>query len=726
MLRSGIAGRCSGCLVVAVDPAGATPFISTSAVLLSASQGPRKALRTPVLLSVRPVTSKRRLQVDNSVWPSFAHRETQETAMSVPSYRLETQRRPPPPPLRLQHSSGKRSSSLAGASSPISEPLLYDLPSAAPLSPPPTASPTSPSYPGRSRIRQPRSRRTSPPPTSRARSATPSRVLTDIEEFARYCRRWYFDQDEEAGKHMANTLATLPPSQRAPFSRLQASIRSAYHASVNARRTAEFRAHLSVTHPGGSLMPHSRADPRGSTAKKERLERFDRFVRSWCTMGMPGTKPFFEGLWALMRLQVVPEQLGGAGERRIEWEIDDAVFMEAAGKDFMLEAIDVLKGVLGFEEVPSKRNSTSSSVRSLTYRPPSPMHSQAQSQPFHSKPPVPARRTDSGSPIFAKRPRAPSDPFLDALPVSHSYASSSTKSSPGNLALPLSTSLSDIDSPGPATPAEAEDVFSQPRALPGNGYAETEEACMRTWTSPDLPNPEILTLLKVFPTFVSRQTLTRFPKSQGSRRLPDIEEGEEEEDGSKNEISVGTGKMWVGAQRRSKGWDGGWPPADFLSFRDLFLPESSVLNYNSLAHSPARPPSIAFSDIAILHICSCGSVSPTFPFSRWALVVIRVTHSIFHMHPPPTNRGISHAFCHPSVSIPSNFIPDTYIHTQDRQTSFALHPSAGYPSAFVRSSEMLNASRVGQLFEAYIYIMRTHQGVVLGRAQPIAQRSPIV
>jgi hypothetical protein len=44
---------------------------------------------------------------------------------------------------------------------------------------------------------------------------------------------------------------------------------------------------------------------------------------------MPGTKPFFEGLWALMRLQVVPEHLGGAGGRRIFWEIDDAVFKEA-------------------------------------------------------------------------------------------------------------------------------------------------------------------------------------------------------------------------------------------------------------------------------------------------------------------------------------------------------------------------------------------------------------
>jgi hypothetical protein len=111
---------------------------------------------------------------------------------------------------------------------------------------------------------------------------------------------------------MTQTLSTLPASQRAPFSRLQASIRSAYHRSVNARKNAEFQAHLAATQPGGSLMPHSRADPRGTLARKgmwegafrlcldgtslllERYDRMERFVRSWCTMGMPGTIPFFE------------------------------------------------------------------------------------------------------------------------------------------------------------------------------------------------------------------------------------------------------------------------------------------------------------------------------------------------------------------------------------------------------------------------------------------------
>ena len=140
----------------------------------------------------------------------------------------------------------------------------------------------------------------------------------------------YFDQDEAAGRVMTQILNNVAPSQRALYSRLQASVRSAFHASVNARRHAEFQAHICATQPGGSLMPHSRANPSGPMARKERFDRLDRFVRTWCTMGMPGTKPFFEALWAVMRLQVLPENLGGAGDNKIQWELDDAVFKEAA------------------------------------------------------------------------------------------------------------------------------------------------------------------------------------------------------------------------------------------------------------------------------------------------------------------------------------------------------------------------------------------------------------
>lgn len=140
----------------------------------------------------------------------------------------------------------------------------------------------------------------------------------------------YFDQDEEAGRQMTQILARLQPLARANYARIQAEIRSSYHAFVAARRKAEFHALINATAPGGSLPPHFRSDRTCSAAKAERFARFDQFVKSWCNSSMPGTRPFFESLRACMRLQVIPKNLGGAGNKRLCWEFDDAVFMESA------------------------------------------------------------------------------------------------------------------------------------------------------------------------------------------------------------------------------------------------------------------------------------------------------------------------------------------------------------------------------------------------------------
>jgi hypothetical protein len=110
----------------------------------------------------------------------------------------------------------------------------------------------------------------------------------------------------------------------------------------------QLRALLASTLPGNSLTPSTRANPSSSLAKKERIDRLSHFIQTHCLSGIPGTHPFFQGLYALLRLQSLPEKLGGAGDRVLEWELDDAVFLESAGKDFTLEAVAVLKGVRVF------------------------------------------------------------------------------------------------------------------------------------------------------------------------------------------------------------------------------------------------------------------------------------------------------------------------------------------------------------------------------------------
>lgn len=346
---------------------------------------------------------------------------------------------------------------------------------------------------------------------------------------------------------MTQTMASLPQSQRAPYSRLQASIRSAYHRSVNARKTAEFRAHLSSLQPGASLLPHSRSDPHSSTAQKERHERLERFIRNWCTMGMPGPQPFFRGLWALMRLQVVPETIGGAGGNRIEWEIDDAVFKEAAGKEFMLEAIDVLKGVLAFEEVTSSKSSPSPTDE---YYAPSVQHSRSMSQPLPSVQKKPAI-------VRPNRARAPSDPFLDTPALSRSVGTSSS-----HLSTNTSTLLTTVTAEGDEPPSPVSAYIDDTDFL----LEDPDEECLRIWTSPDLTNPEYLDLSIIFPSFITRQTLPRFPTELTAKDV-DLEEGYEP---TTNQIRFGTGSMWISSKPRRPGWQGGWWTRFILWLRRTF------------------------------------------------------------------------------------------------------------------------------------------------------------
>ena len=465
--------------------------------------------------------------------------------MGSSSYRLQMPR-PRQPPLPLNFDNSFRPPSVVSAHDP--QTLLYDLPvlpsttsTSPPTSPRSARQIVSPSFSGQSQ--RLRSGRQTPP--SRRNRSTTSLVVTPnkLEQFAEYCRSWYYCRDDNSGHLMTQTLAALPQSQRVPFTRLQASIRSGYYRSINARRQAEFQAQLSATSPGGSLMPHARVDPRGPAAQKERYERMARFVNNWCNMGMPSTKPFFEALWAVMRLQLIPKELGGAGRNRIEWELDDAVFKEAAGKDFMLEAIDFLKGVLGFEEAPSSkippsayRHSTSSSLP--------PLHSRAQSQPPLAFP----KPFDRVSKVQSKRAPTHSDLFLDAP-----RARSMHSSPPSANTEPLLATAIDVDEP----PSPISSCGDNPISITHNDitYDDDNDQHLRVWTSPDLANPEILQLIKLFPTFISQRPFPRFLVPNSSSHLGIEERDDDSFEG--RHIQFGTGFMCISSKQRTDAWEGG-------------------------------------------------------------------------------------------------------------------------------------------------------------------------
>jgi hypothetical protein len=368
--------------------------------------------------------------------------------------------------------------------------------------------------------------------------------FTSFPEGSNELRVRYFKQDDEVGRLVMQTINSLPSAQRATYSRLQASIRADYHATMAMRRNAEFLARLRSTIPGGSLAPHARAAPASAAARRERAERLATFIAAWCKSSMPGTMPFFEGLYAVLRLQALPAALGGAGGRRLEWEVDDAAFKEAAGRDFTLAALDVLKGVLGFEDVRAAKRFDSWS------RPGSPTGTYAAIDRRYSMPldVVSAQPTAASSGSIATttaRARAPSDPFLDRPPaLSHSLGSSTARSPP--------TPTSELPPPQVA--------LLVPGMTDGEAVVNDEadaDDYTRIWVAPDLPDAELNTLLRLFPSFVSQRALPRFParpEADGRGHVdPEADAGTDTD-----AVRYGTGRILLGVGLRSAGYHGSW------------------------------------------------------------------------------------------------------------------------------------------------------------------------
>ncbi|KAG8716280.1 hypothetical protein FRC08_009659 [Ceratobasidium sp. 394] len=395
---------------------------------------------------------------------------------------------------------------------------------------------------------------------------------------------------------MEAIISRVSQYHQAKYTRLQANVRREYHVTQSLRKISEFRAHLSSIQPGCSLSPAARANPSGAMARQERAARFQKFVDA--QGGSAGTQNFFFGLHAAMRLQTLPPSIGGTGEGRIEWEIDDAVFMESGGNQFMLEAVDMMKGVLGFDERP------------LNYRP-------LPSRAFHHRPSYssptnvvssygdrsedsPSSETPITRPLRSAplaRSRASSDPFLDP-----------TRSSPSMhaaLSMTLPTpeeSATDLDSLGPSTPLDERgpEIPPPPASLPDpyqssaysmNAEAFLNEPQLRIWTFPPyLTNPELHKLIAMLPPSITSQPVPRFkplgkPKRrERKRKAADVDlEGEgnpmqtaditsvgADLAKERGEIRKGTGRMWIGDLVRLPGWRGTFWDSVRDWFRHLF------------------------------------------------------------------------------------------------------------------------------------------------------------
>ncbi|GMK53989.1 hypothetical protein CspeluHIS016_0105750 [Cutaneotrichosporon spelunceum] len=418
----------------------------------------------------------------------------------------------------------------------------------------------------------------------------------DLELFAHHCRLFFFSAapPETSQAYISATLAKLPPAHRAAYTRLQSQLRSEAHLHHLRVRISSFHALLSSTLSSGSLSLPARSDLGCLRARSERAERLDHFIRTWGTSSTGPQLPFFRGLWGALRVQSRGRQHGGAGVRRVVWEIDDAVFLESGGPEFMAEAVAVLKGVLGFEDQPL---CTPPKLRRATPIPDSPaddqdLRARSGSDPFTDRrtpggpPPPPQPRKTSG--------RGPAPP----PPISRRKASPNVEESQWrDITAPVSPLLSS-DYPAdreallggaPRSPLSLVPMIADPdrdsidsRSFDlGEEEAELNRPRFRLWTFPaHIADDEASALMRLFPRFVGRGVDPRLRASTPAPRDKDLELGlvsgvagdvwstlsvdgvevripRPEREGEAGVVRCGTGRMWGGGANRRAGWEGG-------------------------------------------------------------------------------------------------------------------------------------------------------------------------
>ncbi|CAK9784588.1 hypothetical protein CC85DRAFT_299945 [Cutaneotrichosporon oleaginosum] len=406
-----------------------------------------------------------------------------------------------------------------------------------------------------------------------------------LELFAHHCRLFFFSTTppEASQAYISATLAKLPPAHRAAYTRVQSQLRSEAHLHHLRVRISSFHALLSSTISNGSLSLPARSDLGSARARSERAERLDHFIRTWGTSSTGPQLPFFRGLWGALRVQSRGPSCGGAGVRRVVWEIDDAVFLESGGPEFMSEAVAVLKGILGFEDQPL---STPPKLRRVIPGPSTPddndSRARAGSDPFTDKrtlgAPAPQPRKTSGRGPAPPPPpsRRKASPNLDDAPSSPPLS----PNSPGDReALLGGASRSPLGLT--AMVADDKDSIDSRSFDLGEEEADLNRPRFRLWTFPaHIADDEAESLMALFPRFVGRTVDPRIKASTPAPRDKDLELGlvsgvasdvwstlsvdgievrtpRPEREDEAGVVRCGTGRMWAGGADRRAGWEGG-------------------------------------------------------------------------------------------------------------------------------------------------------------------------
>ncbi|OAV88909.1 hypothetical protein PTTG_28870 [Puccinia triticina 1-1 BBBD Race 1] len=188
-----------------------------------------------------------------------------------------------------------------------------------------------------------------------ALSQPSSEQLDLLASFSEECRKMFYTGDPTATKNVEYIIKNLPAASKAAYTKQMATVRSQFHRDAASSRRAEVDKLLHDTLPSSIIIKAVGNDSslwamRSPRARQERLDRLKKFINAHCVRNMVGAHPFFNSLCAVLHLLSLPARKAGSGKRRVEWEIDLALFCEAGGEPFLVDSIQFLKGVLGFED----------------------------------------------------------------------------------------------------------------------------------------------------------------------------------------------------------------------------------------------------------------------------------------------------------------------------------------------------------------------------------------
>lgn len=157
-----------------------------------------------------------------------------------------------------------------------------------------------------------------------------------------------------AAQVIDQTLNRLPIVHKTAYAKVMNRVRQEFHAYESHRRLKLVDETLAKSILNSKIVSTLKVSSestsslkvlRSKQARQTRLKFLKDFLSEHCSSELIGTHPFLRSLYAVLYLQSLSENKGGAGRRRVEWKVDTVVFIEAGGGSWMEDSVELIKSV---------------------------------------------------------------------------------------------------------------------------------------------------------------------------------------------------------------------------------------------------------------------------------------------------------------------------------------------------------------------------------------------